>query len=110
MLWFQKSRTESVETVSPVLHFKMDRLAQVDLEFRKAEKAFDTAFQRLEQYKNVHREHQPVTICGLLILPLNPSSDLELARLEREKARAQLRRNELLAERASLRKDLGLSR
>jgi hypothetical protein len=109
-MWPFASATKNIEAVTTISHFTVDRLAQVELQFREAETTFNAAFQRLEQYKNVHREHQPVTICGLLILPLNPSSDLELARLEREKARAQLRRNELLQERASLRKDLGLIR
>jgi hypothetical protein len=108
MLWFQKSRTESVETVSPVLHFKMDRLAQVELEFRKAEQNFNTACTAVARYRGQHRQNQPFALAGKIFLPVNPHQDQELGRLEREVSRASLLRNSLLAERASLRKDLGI--
>jgi hypothetical protein len=108
MLWLQKSRTESVETASPVLHFKMDRLAAVEVEFRQAEKVFNDAVAALEKYRATHLEGEPFTLAGKLFVPVNRKPNHQLQILEHEKWRSEFKRNELLAERASLRHDLGI--
>jgi hypothetical protein len=106
-MWLANS-TETVSRENLHANSTAERLVRTELEYATAEQQFNTAFQSLERYRNSHRSHQPFTVGGRLFLPLNPPSDPELARLEREKARAQQRRNELLAERASLRRDLGI--
>ena len=107
MLWFHKSRTESVETVSPVLHFKVDRLAQVELEFRRAENEFNVAFDRLKRHMKTHRDREPFTVGNITFLPLNHQRDLERSLLVHEEFMARTKRDELLLERATLRKSLG---
>jgi hypothetical protein len=88
----------------------MDRLAYVEVQYRAAERAFDSAFAAVARYRANHREGEPFCLGGKIFLPVNPHWDQELGRLEREKSRATLLRNSLLAERAELRKSLGLSR
>jgi hypothetical protein len=55
----------------------------------------------------MHRAGEPFLLAGKLFVPINPKPDLQLAQLEREKARTYQRRNELLLERATLRNSLG---
>jgi hypothetical protein len=110
MLWFQKSRTENVETVSPVLHFKADRLAAVELEFRQAEIEFNAAFDRLKRHMKTHRDREPFAVGNTMFVPLNHRPNVERSILVHEESMARMKRDELLQERASLRRDLGLSR
>jgi hypothetical protein len=100
---------EKVEAVTTITHFKMDRLAAIEAQRPEAEQKFQEAALRVVRHRNSHRENQLFALGGFIFLPLNPLRDVELQRLEHEKWQAEFRRNELLAERAQLRQDLGIN-
>jgi hypothetical protein len=98
------------EAVTTITHFKVDRLAATEIQYREAEQKFQEAGLRLVRYRNDHRENQAFALAGHIFLPVNPLRDVELSRLEHDRWRAEFARNELLNERAELRKSLGLTR
>jgi hypothetical protein len=103
MLWFQKARTENIEAVASML-------ARVETLYRASEEKFRECSLALVRHRNNHREGQLFALAGHVFLPLNPQRNVEAARLEHETWVAKTRRDELLQERAELRKSLGLSR
>ena len=109
-MWPFHQPNKNTEVVNTITHLTVDRLAIVEIQFREAEKKFNAAWTNLEKYRATHRQGQPFTLAGKLFVPINPKPDHQLEILEHEKWRAESRRNELLAERAELRKSVGLTR
>jgi len=109
-MWPICQPNKSTDAVSiTMLTLKADHLAAVELLYKESEQKFTECSLRLVRYRNVHRENQIFALAGHIFIPVNPSSDVELNRLEHEQWLAKTKRDELLFERAELRKSLGLS-
>jgi hypothetical protein len=97
---------ETVEQVSPG-----QQLAEVEKEFRIAERAFIEACRRVSAYNATHKDIRSASFNGDQCVLLNAMSrNPELQQLEGARDRAQRKRNELLERRAELMKTLGLIR
>jgi hypothetical protein len=92
------------------LPYTEQRLVEVSAAYRVAELEFDQACRSLRTYANSHFDTRFVVIPGQGILSrVNAmNADPERKRLERARDLALQKRNALLAERAALRKSLGL--
>jgi len=109
-MWPFHQPNEKVEAVNVMAHLKTDHLARVEILYREAEQKFQEASLALVRHRNNHREGQVVALAGRVLLPLNVHQNLEASRLEHERWMAKTKRDELLEERAELRKSLGLTR
>jgi hypothetical protein len=109
MAWF--TRIASTEMVHRNLHANADaeRLARTELEYAAAERAWTAAFHKLKNYIYAHRDREPFALGDKIFMPLN-RRDQERSLLVHEEFTTRTKRNELLAQRAELRKILGLSR
>ena len=111
MGWFAKS-AETTETLPQQSHLKHDelRLIEVDRELRVAEKTFSETCLNAARYAKLHRDPTFLINDKVYVGVNSMSADPERARLEGAKEQARAQRNELLAERARLLKDLKLIR
>src|SRR5437879_5388241 len=86
----------------------VNAMAAVETLYRESEQKFTECSLRLVRHRNTHRQNQIFALAGHIFVPVNPFSDVELNRLEHEQWMAKTKRDELLFERAALRKSLGL--
>ena len=110
MSWFTRSAGSEMVHQNPHANSDVERLAQVELDFRRAEQDFNTACTAVARYRGQHRENQPFALAGKIFVPVHPFQDHKLTFLEHQLSTAKTRRDSLLAERAELRKSLGLTR
>jgi len=104
--WFTKPVAAEVETVPRATPESL--LAEVERDFRIAERAFIEYCRKISAHNAVHKDLRRVEIDGASCVLLNAAShDPELQQLEAAADRARRARNSLLEKRAQLLKDLG---
>src|SRR5258708_429366 len=108
-MWPFSQPNQNTEVITPATPFAVDRLAAVEVAYRESERVWNDAFWKLRDYKHAHPENEPISLAGKIILPIN-RANVERDRLTYEEFLARTKRNELLQERAALRKSAGLSR
>jgi len=99
---------ENTEAVT-VNALKQNHLARVEDQYWQAEEKFQECSLALARYRINHRAGGVFALAGRIFLPLNAQQNVEASRLEHERWMAKMTRDELLFERAELRKSLGLS-
>jgi len=109
--WFSKS-VHVIEAVDPP-ETDADRLAEVERDYRVAERNFLNACESVLRYVTTHTMKPQFYIHnGGLYVPVNANAraDMELQGLERHKQQALTARNELLRRRSELMMKTGMIR
>jgi hypothetical protein len=102
-----KEAWSALPTVSPA-----EPPRDVEALYREAEREFTQACAAVLAFSRDHFDMRFVVVPGIGVLARRNAMDMdpERKRIERERDRALTKRNQLLAERAELRKTLGLVR
>ena len=110
MSWFTRLAGSGTLPQDTHANSTPERLVRNELEYAAAERVWNTAFQKLKNYIYAHRDREPFAVGNIMFVPLNQHPNAERTLLVHEEAMARMKRDQLLQERAELRKSLGLSR